>query len=272
MLTPRCAVLGSPISHSLSPVLHRTAYAELGLDWRYEAIEVGEGQLADFLADLDESWRGLSLTMPLKVEALALADEVSTSAKLIGAANTLVIHHGRRTASNTDAPGLADALRMHSVTAIDTAVILGGGATARSALAGLAQLGVRDVAVALRTSSRLADLARLGDSLGVDVRAVAWDSAEFPDADVYVSTVTAGAADEFAEAVAEHAQVVFDVIYDPWPTRLAQVAQNAGRQVLGGLELLVGQAVLQVMAMTGQRVPAEVLLRAGREALASGQR
>lgn len=272
MLKPRCAVLGSPIAHSLSPVLHRAAYAELGLDWQYDAIEVGAGQLADFLAGLDESWRGLSLTMPLKVEALTLADEVSTSAQLIGAANTLVLHNGQRTASNTDAPGLADALRLHGVTAIDTAVILGGGATARSALAGLAQLGVRDVAVALRTASRLADLARLGRSLGVSVRAVGWDSAELPDAQVFVSTVTAGAADDFAETVAERAEVVFDVIYDPWPTRLAVAAQAAGKQVLGGLELLVGQAVLQVMAMTGQRVTAEVLLRAGREALTSGQR
>lgn len=272
MLTPRCAVLGSPIKHSLSPVLHRAAYDYLGLAWRYDAIEVPEGTLGEFLDGLDESWRGLSLTMPLKVEALALADEVSSSAKLIGAANTLVLHNGRRTATNTDAPGLADALRVHSVTGIETAVILGGGATARSSLAGLAQLGVREVAVVLRTPSRLADLARLGDSLGVDVRAVDWEVPELPDAEVYVSTVTAGAADALAEQVAEHAQVVFDVIYDPWPTRLAQVAQDAGLLVLGGLDLLVGQAVLQVMAMTGQRVPAEVLLQAGQAALASGQR
>ncbi|MGJ3509741.1 shikimate dehydrogenase [Enemella sp. A6] len=263
----RCAVLGSPISHSLSPVLHRAAYAHLGLHWEYEAIEVAEGDLAEFVAGLDHTWRGLSLTMPLKVEALTVGDEISEVARLIGAGNTMVFESGCRLVTNTDAFGLTDALSRNGVERIDSALILGGGATARSSLVGLAALGARQVAVSVRTPERIAELSRIAEALEVTLQPLAWDPAALVEADVCVSTVTAGAADDFAEAVADRARVVFEVLYEPWPTRLVEVAEAVGRQVLGGLDLLVGQAVRQVRGMTGLDVPAEVLLAAGQQAL-----
>lgn len=268
----RCAVLGSPIAHSLSPVLHRAAYTHLRLDWQYEAVDVTEGGLAEFVAGLDHTWRGLSLTMPLKVEALRVGDEVSEVARLIGAGNTMIFESGRRMVTNTDAFGLTDALSRRGVEQIDSALILGGGATARSSLVGLAALGARRVAVSVRTASRIADLARIADALEVSLQPLEWSSAALVDVDVCVSTVTSGAADDFAEAVSDHAAVVFEALYEPWPTRLVEVAEAAGRTVLGGLDLLVGQAVRQVRGMTGSDVPAEVLLAAGQQALASGER
>ena len=90
----RCAVLGDPIAHSLSPALHRAGYAAVGLDWTYDAHRVAAGGLSEFVRGLDASWRGLSLTMPLKREALELASEASPIARLAGAANTLLLVDG----------------------------------------------------------------------------------------------------------------------------------------------------------------------------------
>ncbi|MEV4258880.1 hypothetical protein AB0J52_37460, partial [Spirillospora sp. NPDC049652] len=130
MSTARAAVLGSPVAHSLSPVLHRAAYAGLGLDgWSYDAFEVGEDALEGFLAGLDGSWRGLSLTMPLKRVALSLADSVSELAAKVGGANTLVLRDGRRAADNTDVHGIVTALREAELDGAASALVLGGGAT-----------------------------------------------------------------------------------------------------------------------------------------------
>ena len=137
----KCAVLGDPIAHSLSPVLHRAAYAELGLDWTYAAVRVPAGTLLPFLEGLDGTWRGLSLTMPLKRELVPLADEVSDVARRAGAANTLVLADGRRIAHNTDVPGAASAIRERYDGPVHAATILGGGATATSVGLALADLG-----------------------------------------------------------------------------------------------------------------------------------
>ena len=107
----RCAVLGSPIAHSLSPVLHRAAYDALGLDWSYDAVEVSEDGLPGFLDGLDGSWRGLSLTMPLKRTVVPLLDEMSARAAQARAANTVVLDAGRRVGHNTDIPGAVAAIR-----------------------------------------------------------------------------------------------------------------------------------------------------------------
>ncbi|MCW2795672.1 MAG: shikimate dehydrogenase, partial [Nocardioides sp.] len=128
----KCAVLGDPVAHSLSPVLHRAGYAALGLDWEYDARRVPSGGLPGFLETLDESWRGLSLTMPLKREAMPLADNVSERAALVGAANTLVLDDGAVHADNTDLPGAVAALRERYAGAVTGGTVLGGGATAAS--------------------------------------------------------------------------------------------------------------------------------------------
>ncbi|MGA8115750.1 MAG: shikimate dehydrogenase, partial [Actinocatenispora sp.] len=102
----RAAVLGRPVHHSLSPVIHNAGYAAAGLTgWRYDVHEVDEHELAGFVASLGPEWAGLSLTMPLKHVALRVADEVTPTAALLGAANTLVLRDGLRRADNTDAPG-----------------------------------------------------------------------------------------------------------------------------------------------------------------------
>ncbi|MET1006998.1 MAG: shikimate dehydrogenase [Propionibacteriaceae bacterium] len=262
----RCAVLGSPIAHSLSPALHRAAYAQLGLtDWSYDRFELSEDQLPGFVAGCDGSWRGLSLTMPLKVVALQLG-EVDELAALVGAANTLVFTGSGPRVYNTDVGGLVAAVREAGVDEAERVTILGSGATARSSLVSAAQLGAATVSVVARDPAKADRLRPLAEALGVSFRTRPW-SDDLPPADVVISTVTAGAADSRADEIAGSAPVIFDAIYDPWPTALAEAAERAGRTVINGLDLLVGQAVLQIELMTGGQVPAAVLLAAGRAEL-----
>jgi shikimate dehydrogenase len=256
----RCAVLGSPIGHSRSPTLHRAAYRALGLDWTYDRFEVTADGLADFVAGLDGSWRGLSLTMPLKEAVLALG-EVDPVARRAGAGNTLILDGAARRVYNTDVPGLAWAVRRVTADPLPRVTILGSGATARSALLAAAELGVATVTVVARSSAKAATLVVLGRDLGLDVTVRPW-TPDLPPADLVVSTVTAEAADPLAAAVAASAPLVFDIVYAPWPTVLAKTVQHAGGTVLSGLDLLVGQALRQIELMTGRAVPAEVLYAA----------
>ena len=267
-LPVRCAVLGTPIAHSLSPELHRTAYAELGLaDWHYERFEMTEAELPAFVAGCDATWRGLSLTMPLKVVALRLG-EVDPLAELVGAANTLVFTPEGRRVYNTDVGGLVSAVQRAVPGVPRRVTVLGAGATARSSLVSAAQLGATGVTLVARDPSKAASLRPLADTLEVELAVQGWDDA-LPAADLVVSTVTAGAADGRAEQIAASAPAVFDAVYDPWPTPLAVAADRAGCTVLNGLDLLVGQAVLQIELMTGRRVSPGLLLSAGREALST---
>lgn len=266
----RCGVLGDPIAHSLSPVLHRAAYAELGLDWSYDAHRVPSGGLESFLAGLDDTWRGLSLTMPLKREALSLVDRLTDRARLAGAVNTLVIEPGgERVGDNTDLPGAAAAIRERTSAPLASAVVLGGGATAASVGLALADLGVRTIDLLVR------DVARAGDTVevlrshtaGVDVRTGVLDSPDPLVADIVVSTVPAAAqVPGLLHRVAE-VPVVFEALYDPWPTPLAAAAVASGRVLVGGLDLLVHQAALQHELFTGVPAPLDVMRAAGRAAL-----
>ena len=253
----RCGVLGSPIEHSLSPNLHRAAYAALGLDWAYDRFELTAEQLPAFVAGLDDSWRGLSLTMPLKEAVLGLG-EVDPVARRAGGGNTLILDGPRRRVYNTDVPGLVWAVRRATAVALPRVTLLGSGATARSALLAVTELGAAAVTVVARTPARAEDLAALGRELGLQVAVRPW-SPDLPAADLVISTVTAGAADALAPAVAASAPLVFDIVYAPWPTALAEAVARAGGTVLSGLDLLVGQALRQIELMTGQAVDAEVL-------------
>ena len=267
MITVRCAVLGSPIAHSLSPVLHRAAYAHLGLsDWEYQRHQVETDQLAGFVADLDESWRGLSLTMPLKVAALELGepDELSVLAE---AGNTMIFDSGRRKVYNTVVGGLVSAFAAAGVDKINSATVLGSGATARSSLISASRMGAEVVRLMARRPDHARQaLAGLADRLKINLEISSWGSA-VPQSDVLISTVTRGATDPIAEQAAAAAPVIFDVIYDPWPTALAAAAESTGRTLINGLDLLVHQAVGQLELMTGRTVPFAVLLDAGRAAL-----
>ena len=256
----RCAVLGSPIEHSLSPVLHRAAYSHLGLNWTYDRVKVDEHQLATFVCGLDASWRGLSLTMPLKVAVLDLG-QVDELAKLAGAGNTLILEGGERWVYNTDVGGLIWAVSQVAVPPLPRVTILGTGATARAALLAVTQLGAQLVTVVARTPARAETLRALSNELGVRLEVMPW-SGQLPDADLVVSSVVSGAADGVAQAVAASAPLIVDIIYDPWPTVLAIAAGHAGCTVVSGRDLLVGQALLQIELMTGRSVASDVLYAA----------
>ncbi len=252
----RAAVLGSPIAHSLSPVLHRAAYQRLGLTGRsYEAFDVDEAALPGFLGSLDASrWSGLSLTMPLKRAVIPLLDSVSETALLVEAVNTVVFaEDGTRSGENTDVPGLVAALAERGITAVDTAAVLGGGATAASTLAALASIvNGGSVDIYVRSLVRAEQLLPVAERLGIELRVHGWAEAGTALASaLVVNTTPAGAADELAASVAKPVGTLFDVIYHPWPTRLAAAWQQAGGTVFGGLDLLIHQAALQVELMTG---------------------
>jgi shikimate dehydrogenase len=254
----RCAVLGDPIAHSLSPALHRAGYAAVGLDWSYDAHRVVAGGLAAFVRSLDVSWRGLSLTMPLKREAMGLASEVSPVAGLAGAANTLLLVDGSLHADNTDVPGAVAALRARYDGPVRRATILGGGATAASTALALCELGARAITLLVRSPARAADtlgaIDRHGTRPAVTIGSLARDPV---DGEVVVSTVpheaqTADLVDRCASV-----PVVFDVVYDPWPTPLA--ASAADRVLVTGLDLLLHQAALQFEMFTGLAAPVEAM-------------
>lgn len=251
----RAAVLGSPIGHSLSPVLHRAAYQRLGLPGRsYEAFDVDEAALPTFIAGLDAGeWCGLSLTMPLKRAVIPLLDTVSHAALTVDAVNTLVFaDDGTRSGENTDVPGLVAACAERGITSADSAAVLGGGATAASALAALREI-VRDgVDIYVRSASRAEEVLSVAARLGIELRVHSWaDAGTALASALVVNTTPAGAADELADRVTKPVGTLFDVIYHPWPTRLAAAWQHAGGTVLGGLDLLIHQAALQVELMIG---------------------
>lgn len=264
-------MLGSPVAHSLSPVLHRAAYQALGLsNWRYDQIECTERELPALVDGLGSDWVGLSLTMPLKRVALDVADEVSQLARDVGAANTLLLGGGRRRAENTDVAGLAHALRAAGVAEVRSAVVLGAGGTAQAALGALRELGLATPLVVVRSTARTTDLRAAAERLGVrPIVSGTLFSEPLPEADVVVSTLPAGGADRVAASGWRGRPVVLDVVYAGWPTTLAASAEVAGCVVVGGLDVLLHQAVEQVRLMTGRRAPVEAMRAALADA--SGQ-
>jgi len=258
-------VLGSPVAHSLSPVLHGAAYAALGLEgWRYDAVECGEAELPGFVDRLGPDWVGLSLTMPLKRVALEVADEVSPVAAAIGAANTLVFSGDRprrhRRAENTDVLGLVAALREAGLDRVGRAVVLGAGGTAQAALAALRELGEPEPTVLVRDPARTADLRAAADRLGVRpaIRGGLPD-VPLPEADLVLSTLPGGVADPLRTQRWGAGTVVLDVVYAPWPTPFAAAGLAAGCRVVSGLAVLLHQAVAQVELMTGRPGPVDVM-------------
>ncbi|MFJ4965520.1 shikimate dehydrogenase [Streptomyces sp. NPDC088729] len=269
----RAAVLGSPIAHSLSPALHRAAYAELGLaDWSYDRFEVDEAALPGFVEGLDGSWAGLSLTMPLKRAIIPLLDAVSATAASVEAVNTVVLtDDGRRIGDNTDIPGMIAALRERGVEKVESAAVLGAGATASSALAALAVICAGPVTAYVRSPERAEEMRGWGARLGVDVRIADWaEGARAFAAPLVVATTPAGTTDALVPDVPPAPGILFDVLYEPWPTALAAAWSARGGAVVGGLDLLVHQASLQVERMTGLHpAPLAAMRKAGEAALAA---
>ena len=252
----RAAVLGRPVGHSLSPRLHRAAYAALGLDdWSYEALDIGAEDLPVLLAGLGPEWRGFSVTMPCKQAAAAVADEVGPLPRLLGAANTLLHTDRGWRAENTDVTGVGTALQAGGVEQVEHAAVLGAGGTALAAAVALASLGARQVDVVVREPGRAGDLLRVLETLGVAGDVQRLDTVGAVAAPVVVSTVPAEGQAAVAELAWRPGQLVLDVLYAGWPTPLAQRVEWAGGHSISGLEVLFWQATEQVELMTGQPAP-----------------
>lgn len=280
MLTPqtrRAAVLGSPIGHSLSPVLHEAAYRALGLThWSYEAHDVQAQALSGFVAALGPEWAGLSLTMPLKEAAFEVAAEVSDLARDVGAINTLVRRpDGSWRGDNTDVYGVSQALREAGVGPVAGSMVLGSGATARSVVAALAALGCPKVTFAVRSEAR-PQTVQQARSAGLEVEVVELGQLQrrVGDVPLVISTLPANAlsADVLADLTLpswwrrpDHH--LLDVVYSGWPSPLARIFQGAGASVISGFEILVHQGAEQVHLMTGLLAPVEQMRAAGLAAM-----
>jgi shikimate dehydrogenase len=262
----RAAVLGSPITHSRSPVLHNAGYEALGMeDWEYTRIECTADQLPDIVGGAGEEYAGFSVTMPAKFAALDFADEITDRARQIGSANTLVRTDAGWRADNTDCDGITGALGEllgDRLTAVRHALVIGGGGTARPALWALAQVGITDITV-INRSDRSAELAPLLEPFGVEFRFAGFDSdllTASRAADVIVSTVPSAAVEGHEQALA-HAPIL-DVIYEPWPTPLTVAAAANGYLTVGGHVMLAHQAYGQFEQFTGRPAPREAMRRA----------
>lgn len=263
----RAGVVGSPVDHSLSPLLHTAAYDALGLTgWSYHRAEVARGELASYVAGLPADWRGLSVTMPGKEEALALAVTAGAEAQQVGAANTLVRTERGWHAENTDVVGLHRALAEAGVARPERVDLIGSGATARAALLALQRLGATRVRFVVRDTARTTSR-DLAGQLGLGVETVRYeDWASLGEvADLVLSTAPPGGAPPVDPVPLAPGGVVLDVVYAPWPTPLAAAVHRRGGRAVGGGTMLLHQAAAQVELMTGHPAP----LTAMRSALAT---
>jgi len=260
----RAGVLGSPVAHSLSPALHRAGFLAVGLtNWTYQRIECDAQSLANLVRTSGPEWAGYSVTMPGKAAAAAMADFRSPRVEVLGVANTLIRGARGWFAENTDVDGVLGALAAAGVVS-KSVLVLGGGGTARSAVAALAELGVQRLTLAGRYPSSTAGCLELAQRLGVSTAVL---SLAVPDieavaaqVDLVISTVPEGGADHLAQALAI-VPALLDVIYHPWPTRLA-AASSPSRQLVTGLDMLMHQAFRQFELFTGCPAP-RLEMRAG---------
>ncbi|ARD41653.1 shikimate dehydrogenase [Actinomyces gaoshouyii] len=290
----RAAVIGDPIAHSLSPVLHRAAYEGLGLaDWSYEALRVAPGELVGLVDALratvgeEPAWAGLSVTMPHKQAIMPMLDVIDPLAQAVGAVNTVVAQRSGAGPAllagfNTDVAGISGALReardLPGAAAAEglklpapTALVLGSGATACSALAALPELGAHSITVAARRHAGPGRALVAAHRMGLEIRTLTWRPGEpasdaivaeaVARADLVVSTLPRGAADTLAAPLARahrvrggarREAVLLDVVYAPWPTALARAWSGAGGAIAPGWLMLLHQAVAQVRLMTGR--------------------
>lgn len=259
-VVPRqAAVVGKPVAHSLSPVLHGAAYEALGLPWTYSRLEASEAELPALVAGLDGSWAGLSVTMPGKGAALALATTASDRARAVGAANTLVRGEDGWAADCTDVDGVAGALRAAGFDTGTSAVVLGAGGTARAALAGLAELGVPSATVVVRDPARAEAAVACAAAVGMKLEVVTWESADFAALAGSSVLVNTAPPDAVSPEALRGTPFLLDVIYHPWPTPLATAVAAQGGRVATGLDMLLHQAFGQVEQFTGLVAPRQAM-------------
>ena len=258
------AVLGSPITHSLSPFLHSLAYEYLGVQARYEAVEVKSGQLQDFLTNTDKN--ALSLTMPLKEEALTVSHVVSDIAQRITSGNTLSLTDGLWSLTSTDVLGFDFSLDMHRIKEIETVIVIGAGATARAAVASVSKIA-KSVLVVTRNPDRIS---AMNQASTAEVTYLPWElTNQLNTADLVINTTPRNAADYSVASVEKPMGAFFEVLYNPWPTVLSKVWAQSENLVIDGLDLLIHQGISQVEIFAGVSVDRHELYRLMRtEALA----
>ena len=270
------AVIGSPIEHSLSPVIHRAAWAQLGVDgWEYRRLEQDADSLPRFIGGLGGDCAGLSVTMPCKQAVMPLLDVIDPLASAVGAVNTVVPSSGVLAGFNTDVTGIASAIRRacsQADRALPTsAVVLGARATASSALAALGELGIVTSTVAARRFGGPGSVVAASSRLGVSIDQVLWSDRDavlraVSGADLVISTLPAGVADPIAEHMTvREDQVLLDVVYFPRDTALRSAFERNGGIVAEGTDMLIFQAAAQVQLMTG-RAPKTDVMRGALEA------
>ncbi|MEU6062568.1 shikimate dehydrogenase [Streptomyces sp. NPDC047097] len=263
------AALGSPAGRCLAPVLHRAAYAAMGLDdWSHEAVACDEATLPGLLGSFGTYWAGATLAVPLPRAVLPLLDEVSELAMDVGGADTVVVRHGRSVGEHTGAHGIMSAIHQAGLTAPGSAVVLGGGAAACSALAALREVGVREPVVVVRERDHALEVEAAAGRLGVSVELRHVDELGrlLRGVPVVVSTLPAGAADALAPTVARSGAAVLDAVCSAWPTRLAKAAGFAGSTVVDGLTMRLHRTVRQIELLTGRAGVGELPFAAMRAA------
>ncbi len=249
----RAAVLGSPISHSLSPLLHSTAYQLLGAKGSYEALEVGSGDLSKFLEDKNSGWTGFSLTMPLKEEVFAIADVVDPVAAMISSANTLYRKDDLWHASSTDITGFGFALDSRGFTTAKSAAVLGAGATAR-AVVGALDGRVQEIVILSRNTGREEAIRKCVSRSSITF--LPWEYTKpIAQSDLVVNTTPLYGADLFGDYLpTKISTLFFEVLYRPWPTVLLSRWRENGGETMGGIDLLVHQAIEQISLFSGKTV------------------
>jgi shikimate dehydrogenase len=240
-------VLGFPVTHSRSPAMMNAAFAELGMDWRYVHLPIAPPRFAETARALPASgYRGANVTIPHKLAAHALADELTPAAREIGAVNTLVFKEGGTIlGDNTDAAGFLDALGTDP--AGRRALVMGAGGAGRAVAWALREAGA-EVALWNRNAKRAAALAH---ELGV--RAV--KESEPADILVNATSVGLGGEDALRELPLGPAELVVDLVYGGAPTALCRWAEDRGAQVVDGLEMLVRQGARSFELWTSRRAP-----------------
>lgn len=266
------AVIGDPVGHSLSPVLHNAAFAAAGLDWAYLAFEVPAGAVAAALQGVRAlGIEGLSVTTPHKDDAARLVDRLSPTAARLQAVNTVVRHGGDLVGESTDGQGFVDAVRLDH--GFDPAgrrcVVRGTGGAARAVVLALAEAGAAEVVVvAGRTPEKAVVVAGLADARGR-----AGEAAEAAGADLVVNATTLGMASApadlpFDPSLLGPGQLVVDVVYPT--TDFVRAARAAGATAAHGLGMLLHQAAAQFRLWTGHDAPLEAMSAAALGALAHG--
>lgn len=244
------AVLGSPISHSLSPRLHMCAYKHLNISGNYGSFDVPAGTLRDFLKDKADGWTGFSLTMPLKEEVLSVAEVIDPLVKRIQSGNTLVRQGDSWILHSTDVRGFQSAWNHENPSKPKSVLIVGSGATARAAAAAFDDESTA-ISVLHRNPEREESM-RASVNLS-NMKFLPWQfSNDFYESDLVVNTTPKSVLDSFAQELSQKPQgTFFDVIYNPWPTQFATAWSRTGSAVISGLDLLIAQGIEQIKLFSG---------------------